>query len=736
MEGVKLSMTLFIDTECNRVLFADPNKDCLDFLFELLSLPLSTVNGLLREHCQMSGSLENLYKNIQNLNAECTLPGQSRKILLEPIRPPHSATSFHTQQIFGTPPDQKLYWCTNCNRDHISNQSSDVCPNCNLQMTLVKAYGAPPLEQALNRGGSANGMVTYVITDGLVVEPLSTSSTEGITTLLKKMNVRNLNTVEERVVNLTNNEAVMLLKARLSTDEALTEVFLKGQQQAMVQDMGMFTVAQTIGDVLCCKCGILMQPNAANMCAKCLQSEVDITERLRTHFNIMHCPECVSYLHPPSTWIKAQLESKELLKECVERFKRVNKVSLTHAAFIWTEPHSKRIKVKLRLQKEVLNGAVLEQGCIVDYVVQEQMCRSCSRVQANPDQWVAVVQVRQHVSHRRTFFYLEQLILKHDAAKDAIRIKQMNHGIDFFFNNRSHGEKFSNFLRSLAPTKKTTYAKQLVSQDRKSNNNIYKYTISVEISPICRDDLVCLPLGVALSLGNLGPLVICNKVRNKIALLDPFALRQSFLNADQISFKALLSCRQLVKYIVLDVEAVSSEVNVGGLGYVLADAQVARVSDFGKNNMIFSVRTHLGHLLTPGAYALGYDLHGANYNDIELDKYSGLVLPHAVLIKKSYEEESRNWGKPCSRELKSLNMEIDSTVKGKDDENLEYELFLRDLEENPDSVFNLSLNSNGEIQPLKMAPTTNGEDVSLTLVDEFEDLDLYDAEDRVDIMEE
>lgn len=210
MEGVKLSMTLFIDTESNRVLFANPNKDCLDFLFELLSLPLATVNGLLREHCQMSGSLENLYKNIQNLNDKYTLPGQSRKTLLEPIRPPHSATSFHTQQIFGTPPDQKLYRCINCNNDHISNEPSDVCRNCNLQMTLVKAYGAPPLQQALNRGGSANGMVTYVITDGLVVEPLSTSSTEGITTLLKKMNVCNLNTVEERVVNLTNKEVSFL----------------------------------------------------------------------------------------------------------------------------------------------------------------------------------------------------------------------------------------------------------------------------------------------------------------------------------------------------------------------------------------------------------------------------------------------------------------------------------------------------------------------------------------------
>ena len=33
--------------------------------------------------------------------------------------------------------------------------------------------------------------------------------------------------------------------------------------------------------------------------------------------------------------------------------------------------------------------------------------------------------------------------------------------------------------------------------------------------------------------------------------------------------------RQLVEYIVLDVEIISSEVNVGGSKYVLANAQVA-----------------------------------------------------------------------------------------------------------------------------------------------------------------
>lgn len=150
------------------------------------------------------------------------------------------------------------------------------------------------------------------------------------------------------------------------------------------------------------------------------------------------------------------------------------------------------------------------------------LCRiSCARVQANPNQWVASVQLRQHVSHRRTFFYLEQLILKHDAAKDAIRIKQMDQGIDFFFRKRSHGVKFVEFVCKVAPARSRA-DKQLVSKDSHTDKCNYKYTFSVEISPICREDLICLPPKLSVSLGNLGPLVICTKVTDSIALL-PFA---------------------------------------------------------------------------------------------------------------------------------------------------------------------------------------------------------------------
>jgi len=184
------------------------------------------------------------------------------------------------------------------------------------------------------------------------------------------------------------------------------------------------------------------------------------------------------------------------------------RLKLVSAELIWTEPHSRRIKVRLKIQKEVLDGAILEQLYVVEYVQQEHMCESCSRIQANPDQWVAAVQLRQHVSHRRTFFYLEQLILTHGPAAAAIKIKLVDQGMVFFFTNRSHGVKFVEFIDKVAPVRSQN-DKQ--SHDPKSNNYNYKYTFLVEICPICPEDLICLPPRLAASLGNLGPLVIALK---------------------------------------------------------------------------------------------------------------------------------------------------------------------------------------------------------------------------------
>jgi nonsense-mediated mRNA decay protein 3 len=64
--------------------------------------------------------------------------------------------------------------------------------------------------------------------------------------------------------------------------------------------------------------------------------------------------------------VPAELESRELLTLCLKKLKGLQKVRLVDAGFIWTEPHSRRIKVKLTIQKEVRPFVVWKATTIKD----------------------------------------------------------------------------------------------------------------------------------------------------------------------------------------------------------------------------------------------------------------------------------------------------------------------------------------------------------------------------------
>lgn len=116
--------------------------------------------------------------------------------------------------------------------------------------------------------------------------------------------------------------------------------------------------------------------------------------------------------------------------------------------------------------------------------------------------WRAVVQVRQKVEHKKTFYFLEQLILKHNAHRDTINIKEAKDGLDFYYATRTHAIKMVDFLQQVVPIRYKC-SEEIISSDIQSNTANFKYTYSVEIVPICKDDLICLPLKVSRSLSNI-----------------------------------------------------------------------------------------------------------------------------------------------------------------------------------------------------------------------------------------
>lgn len=344
-------------------------------------------------------------------------------------------------------------------------------------------------------------------------------------------------------------------------------------------------------------------------------------------------------------WLSCALESKELMALCLRRLKGLSKVRLIDASFIWTEPHSKRIKIKITIQKEAFTATILQQTFVLEVIVANQQCMDCAKVMAK-NTWRAVVQARQKVDHKRTFLFVEQLILKHNAHKDVSNIKGQPDGLDFFFQSRSHAIKFVDFLQAVVPCRYST-SEQLISLDTHSGHSTFKFTFSLEIVPICKDDLVFLPPKTAKTLGGMCPLVLCTRVGTSIHFIDPNTLRAADISHQvywREPFQSLATSRSLIEYYVMDCELTGETVGK----YALADVQVVKASEFGRSTQYYFVRTHLGNILKAGDVVLGYDIATANFNNSDFDDATAANrLSHisdVILVKKSYAHLRRQGG--------------------------------------------------------------------------------------------
>jgi nonsense-mediated mRNA decay protein 3 len=433
------------------------------------------------------------------------------------------------------------------------------------------------------------------------------------------------------------------------------------------------------------------------MCDQCLQTQVDITEGIPKQVIIHHCRGCERFLRPP--WVAVQPESRELLAVCLRKIRGLNKVKLIDAGFIWTEPHSKRIKVRLTIQKEVFSGVVLQQVFPVEFVVTNMFCEDC-HAEAASNTWKACVQVRQRVPHKRTILYLEQLILKHDAHSYALSIKSQPEGIDFFFGERSHALRFISFLESVTPLR-TSSAKELVSADLKSNVMSYKFTYFAEIVPLCKHDLMAIPKALAAKCGQINQVVLCERVTTGIHIIDPRTGQKNSFTQDRFwhlgPFTPMAVSPQLTQFIVLDCElledrssqlsqAKTAAINNAGKRKRGDDATAAmmatpqrrrggrvglvelvKATDLGMNDEKYTCTTHMGHLLKSGDHVLGYALENINYNPSDTQGLDESKFPNIVIVRKYYpktyktlQKHGRGW------RLRALNVEDEPIDYGND----------------------------------------------------------------------
>ncbi|KGO63162.1 Uncharacterized protein PEX2_041760 [Penicillium expansum] len=504
--------------------------------------------------------------------------------------------------------------------------------------------------------------------------------------------------------------------------------------------------------ILCCNCGAAIDGtlSAGALCSDCIRLTVDVAGGVQREAVIHCCRDCERWLQPPNSWVVAALESKELLAICLRKLRGLNKVRIIDASFIWTEPHSKRLRLKITIQTEAFQGTIVQQQFEVEYVIANQQCAGCQKSYTHHS-WEASVQVRQKVPHKRTFLYLEQLILKHNAHKDTVNIKEVHEGLDFFFAKRNEAEPI------LSVPSRSKKSHELISMDIHTSNASYKFNFSVEIIPICKDDLVALPIKVARSLSDISPLVICNRVGTSINLLDPCTLRTTDLPSGTYwrqPFPNLADTTELREFIVLDIESTGHSNG----RYLLSEATVARASDLGSNDTTYFTRTHLGGVLHVGDSVLGYHLSGTQFNNDQFEaienshQYSS-TIPDVVLIKKHYvrskKSKARSWrlkrmAREHEEEATAAVVNVPTTKRQEQEQarmEQDYEMFLRDVEEDQELRQTLDLYKNRQYQVRADQMDEDGDDdmddeeghavpkINMDeLLDDFDELNMQDNE--------
>ncbi|KAJ6772834.1 hypothetical protein OIU74_018948 [Salix koriyanagi] len=109
MSASTMSLKLLIDSKHNKVVLAEAGKDFVDFLLNLLSLPLGTV---ILTKPAMTGCIANLYGSLEKLDESYLQPNQNKDSILNPtITTQVTNPNFLLPDTNRKPEDQKLYYC-------------------------------------------------------------------------------------------------------------------------------------------------------------------------------------------------------------------------------------------------------------------------------------------------------------------------------------------------------------------------------------------------------------------------------------------------------------------------------------------------------------------------------------------------------------------------------------------------------------------------------------------------
>lgn len=280
-------------------------------------------------------------------------------------------------------------------------------------------------------------------------------------------------------------------------------------------------------------------------------------------------------------------------------------------------------------------------------------------------------------------------------------------------------------------------SKKLIGTDDKSNISNFKYTNFVEICPLCKDDLLFLPIKTARKLGNISRLVMVKNISNLIHLIDPLSGQTASMSAesfwcDPVRPLVTAARARMTKYIVLGKEPLVIERNVSKRTTSrkqrnrLATLSLAREADLGVNDKQFEERSYVGYLMKAGDTCVGYDLTETQFvDDAAEDMRAAGKLPDVLVIRKLYGAVAAGEADAAKKRiwrLQRLDVEAAESTKSAraakqeaDQDDMDEEDFMREVEADKGMRSNMNLYKSTKVaKPIPAAEDTemanNGDD--------------------------
>ncbi|XP_058739946.1 uncharacterized protein LOC131612151 isoform X2 [Vicia villosa] len=224
-----VSLKLVVNKETDKVLFAEAGKDFVDILCSFLTIPLGTIARIIQNHTTMEpltlGSLNSLYKSVENLDLSYLTTNTCKEMLLHPR---NSSEDYCDTLKFNiddaVDPTRPFFVCSDsasCKFKLLSSFSNQRC-EC----------GSPLDHQILmEKEKVCNGFVkdcpTFLVTDDLRVLPNSMDTSFD---LLKNFGIKNSDSVKTMTAIITQKSQILdLLKYSLLSKSSLTNLFLRNK---------------------------------------------------------------------------------------------------------------------------------------------------------------------------------------------------------------------------------------------------------------------------------------------------------------------------------------------------------------------------------------------------------------------------------------------------------------------------------------------------------------------------